>query len=348
MNLMSFASLPDPNVAQLIDANLDRAREGLRVIEDWCRLTLRQKDLVVTLKGWRQQLGSLHHEIYKQARCIENDEGLGITHPAQSARNCPEDVIAANSARAQEALRVIEEFSRQCDPELSETAGTIRYGLYELETTVLNASLRFKRRKKLLSTKLCLLTDPKTNIYKTIEIALKKGVSMIQYRNKDGSDMERFSEAKKISNLCKSYESLFIVNDRIDLALAVDADGVHLGQGDLPTEIARQLIGSQKLIGRSTHCLKQLEQAESEGCDYLGVGPVHLSKNKPQEQPRGLSYVSEVSKATKLPWFAIGGINTSNLNEVLSAGAERVAVLSAIMNSSNPDSAIHELLKRLS
>ena len=118
---------------------------------------------------------------------------------------------------------------------------------------------------------MCLITDPKPELTKTIEKALNAGIRMVQYRCKNGTDLEKFAEAKELASLCKAHEALFIINDRLDLALAVNADGIHLGQNDFSTQTARSLLGSEKLIGRSTHSLKQLKKAELEGCDYLGV-----------------------------------------------------------------------------
>jgi len=344
---MSIDPRANTNVAQLIDANLDRAREGLRVIEDWCRFGLCQKDLVITLKDWRQQLGKQHRDIYKQARSTTNDQGLGLTHPAQKKRDSPEKVVAANCSRAQEALRVLEEFSRSSDPDLATIASKIRYGLYDLEKSILKATSRKKLYEKLLKCNFCLITSSKENLSKTVEKALQAGVKIIQYRCKNAPDSKKFTEAKELSRLCKQYKSLLIVNDRIDLALAVDADGVHLGQDDLPTKVARHLLGHEKLIGRSVHCLKQLERAQKEECDYLGVGPVFTTQTKPQESPAGIGFIELAAASTQMPWFAIGGINNSNLNEVTSAGAGRIAVVSAVMNADDPYQASLELMQKL-
>ncbi|WP_320677210.1 thiamine phosphate synthase [Prochlorococcus sp. MIT 1300] len=344
---MQNTPIPDPSVAQLIDANLDRAREGLRVVEDWCRFGLNRKDLVITIKDWRQKLGIHHKETYKQARSTSQDQGLGLSHQAQSNRKTTWDVVAANCARAQEALRVIEEFGRSPDPELASVAALIRYGLYELELNVLEATNGGTRHKKLSECQICLITSPNSNLTQTVDDALSVGVGMVQYRSKNISDLQMFSEAKELADLCKKYKALFIINDRIDLALALDADGVHLGQKDFPVEIARQLIGSNKLIGRSTHSLQDINQAEQEGCDYLGVGPVHKTSTKPNEKVVGLIYVEEASKATTLPWFAIGGVNGSNIKSILTAGAQRIAVVGAIMNSPNPREAAEELFEAM-
>ena len=348
MKWMSIVPSANPCVAQLIDANLDRAREGLRVVEDWCRFGLKQKDLVITLKDWRQSLGMHHHEIYKKSRATNQDQGIGLQHPAQEKRQSPEQIVAANCSRAQEALRVLEEFSRTIDPDLASISAEIRYGLYELESNIIKRTTWTKLHKRLDLCKICLITTPQPYLAKTVAVVLAKGVGMVQYRCKEANDIERLFQAKELASLCKKHGAIFIVNDRLDLALAVDADGVHLGQNDFPIDIARKLIGNEKLIGRSTHCLKEVQEAEREGCDYLGLGPVYSTETKPDEKPSGVSYINEASKATKLPCFAIGGINESNIDEVLSSGAKKIAVSGAIMKANDPASMSLELIEKLS
>ena len=143
------------------------------------------------------------------------------------------------------------------------------------------------------------------------------------------------------------FRSLFLVNDRLDLALAAEADGVHLGQDDLPVAVARRLLGPERLIGRSTHGLAQLRQAVAEGCDYVGVGPVHATPTKPGREPAGLDYVRAAAAESPLPFFAIGGIDADNLPEVLAAGATRVAVVRAISAAPDPGAASRALLATL-
>ena len=136
---MSVTHKINQNVAQLIDANLDRAREGLRTIEDWCRFGLKDKEKVVKIKDWRQLLGQQHYDFYKRARSASNDKGAGLSHPAQQKRNNPKDVITANFGRVQEALRVLEEFTRTTHPELSHLSSKIRYEVYDLEAIIISS-----------------------------------------------------------------------------------------------------------------------------------------------------------------------------------------------------------------
>ncbi len=337
----------DKNVAQLIDANLDRAREGLRVIEDWCRFGLNDKDLVLTLKNWRQQLGINHYEVYKSARSAGSDQGAGLNHPNQIKRTKAQEIVSANFARVQEALRVLEEFSRVFHPELSKVSAGIRYELYDLEITVLKASNCKKRIEKLEECKLCLITKPDREEHDIVLAAVKAGINMVQFRCKEGPDNEILRKAKDIASICKRYNSLFIINDRIDIALASKADGVHLGQTDFPIETAREILGSEKIIGLSTHSLEQIKHAQSKDCDYIGVGPIYESNSKPLQEPLGVNFLKNLKPHINIPWFAIGGINKINLSEVNNAGAQRIAVINAIMNAKDPYLASKELLEKL-
>ena len=352
MEWMPDAPCTDKRVARLIDANLDRAREGLRVIEDWCRFGLDRQDLVIPLKDWRQQLGQLHADCYRQARSTATDPAAGLSHPAQQSRTDSTQVLKANASRVQEALRVIEEFARTGDAELARTAASVRYALYDHEVRILEACGRNLRLQRLDRSRLCLITDPggsdcSAEMLKRVELALATGVSLVQYRRKQGTDALRLQEARQLAELCQAHQALLIINDRIDLALLVNADGVHLGQDDLPHAAARQLMGPEKLIGRSTHRLAQLEQAQEEGADYLGVGAVYATATKADRTAAGLGWVRDASASARIPWFAIGGINGDNITEVLAAGASRVAVVSAIMGASDPAATARQLLTQL-
>lgn len=310
MKLMPVTPPSDNRIAQLIDANLDRAREGLRVMEDWCRFGLKRRDLSIQIKDWRQQLGVHHHNIYRKARLTSNDPAMGVSHPLQKVRSTPEAIFIANSSRVQEALRVIEEFTRITDQKLCEVATKIRYETYELEVKVLNTSESINKRQTLKNCSIYLITTNRRNLEEIVLQALKAGVKIVQYREKLLHDNEKISQAKCLASLCKKYNSLFIVNDRIDIALAVDADGIHLGQKDIPAKIARELLGGEKIIGRSTHCFEDIKNAEQEGCDYIGIGPIFPSKTKNELNPIGIDYLRKGLSETLLPAFAIGESTT--------------------------------------
>ena len=338
-------------VARLLDANLDRAREGLRVLEDWARFGVDRADLVARTKDMRQRLGRLHRDDYKLARHTATDPAAGMGHPAQQERLSPSQIVGANAGRVHEALRVLEEFGRSIDPELASEAAALRYGIYDLEVDLLQASRGGQQRRQLLAQcHLYLVSSPVPGLEAVVAAALGAGVRLVQYRAKDGDpidDGQRLQQCRQLRQLCASHGALFIVNDRIDLALAVEADGVHLGQGDLPPAVARQLLGPERLIGRSTHCIDQLRQAVADGCDYVGVGPVNATPTKPGREPVGLDYVRQAAAESPIPFFAIGGLECANIEAVRQAGAQRVAVVRAITAAADPAAATTALLQAL-
>src|SRR5579872_2600562 len=167
-----------------------------------------------------------------------------------------------------------------------------------------------------------------------VKAACEGGADVVQFRDKTLSWKERYEVAGQLRKICRNYQVLFIVNDAVDMALAVQADGVHLGQDDLPQAVAKELVqrGGVKdfLIGRSTHSLEQALQAEREGADYIGIGPVFSTPTKPTYDPVGLELLHQVTARVGTPHVAIGGIDAGNVEQVLAAGADRVAVVRAI------------------
>lgn len=175
---------------------------------------------------------------------------------------------------------------------------------------------------------------PNRNYLDVIEEAILGGADMVQLREKHKTKKELLTMARKLKELTQTYNVPFIVNDHIDLALAVDADGVHLGQDDLPLTEARKILGPDKIIGISTHCLTEALAAEKNGADYIGVGPVYETKSKEDVvDPVGLTYVRQVVEHVSIPFVAIGGIKLHNLRDVLQAGARRICVISAIVGA---------------
>jgi thiamine-phosphate pyrophosphorylase len=184
-------------------------------------------------------------------------------------------------------------------------------------------------------------------LFSVVEAALQGGLSIVQYRDKTADDSMRLSYAQKLRQMCRHYNALFIVNDRVDLALAVDADGVHLGQQDIPIGLARQILGPQRIIGRSTTNPEEMQKAIQEGADYIGVGPVHETPTKAGKAAVGLAYIRHAAENCPIPWFAIGGIDMNNLTEVLKSGAERVAIVRAIMEAQQPTLVTQYFLSQL-
>ena len=280
MQHLNLQEPKDQRISQIIDANLDRAREGLRVLEDWARFGLGSEDIVTRIKNFRQILGKNHLEIYKKSRNFIEDKCKGLTHVEQNARKSPEKIISSNSARIQEALRVIEEFSRGHNFELSKIASKIRYEIYSLEIELLNSNTRLTATEVLWANNLYAITNHKENLIEIIENILIGGVKIVQHRFKKGKDKDHIKEAIEIKRLCEKYNSLFIVNDRIDIAIASNADGIHLGQDDLDIHTARHLLGESKIIGISANNSIEIAHALRNRCDYLGIGPVYETTTK--------------------------------------------------------------------
>ena len=177
---------------------------------------------------------------------------------------------------------------------------------------------------------------------------VKSGVQMIQYRDKYADDGEFLNEALKIQKILKNKSVAFIINDRVDIALLIDADGVHVGQSDLPVPVARKFLGKNKIIGTSAENIKKARTAQKQGADYVGLGPIFYTTTKERiPQPVGLGLIRQAKKELKIPFFPIGGINLDNLGSVINAGAKRVAVASAIICSPNISDTTTEFLNRL-
>jgi thiamine-phosphate pyrophosphorylase len=331
-------------IYRILDANLDRAREGLRIIEEWCRLGLDNSHLAENCKKMRQELAQWHTYELRQARDTPGDVGTDLSHPQEETRQSIEQLLQANLCRTQEALRVIEEYGKLYKPQMAMTAKQMRYQIYTLESNLLSDRLH----RQLQNSYLYLVTSPSEHILAVVDAALQGGLTLVQYRDKEADDTLRLAQAEQLCQLCHQYGALFIVNDRIDIALAVNADGVHLGQQDFPIALAREVLGSQKIIGRSTTNPEEMAKAIAEGADYIGVGPVYETPTKPNKAAAGLDYLRYAATNSTIPWFAIGGIDLNNLNEVLLTGAQRVAVVRAIMQAEQPGVITRQFLSHLS
>jgi thiamine-phosphate pyrophosphorylase len=254
-------------------------------------------------------------------------------------------VIQANFCRVQEALRVLEEYGKLEASGLASECKQMRYQIYALESQFLTrtnsipspvASMNDFRQQQLLKAQIYLVTSPCENLLSVVEAALKGGVDIVQYRDKLSDDALRLPRAQALKALAHQYGALFLINDRVDLALAVDADGVHLGQQDLPIQVARDLLGPDRIIGRSTTNPEEMAKALAEGADYIGVGPVFATPTKPGKAAAGFEYVGYAVGHANVPWFAIGGIDLENVPSVIAAGATRLAIVRAIMDAPNP------------
>ncbi|WCL50428.1 thiamine phosphate synthase [Leptospira sp. GIMC2001] len=204
---------------------------------------------------------------------------------------------------------------------------------------------------------LYLVTDsslaPQGRLARIVEESIEGGVQIVQYREKNFQYSTHWLEAKKIHEICQKTKTLFLINDRVDLALALDADGVHLGQSDMPVEIARRILGKDKIIGWSIESLEDLEHAleihSRVQIDYLGVSPIYSTPTKTDTLGAwNLDGLSLVRARTNIPLVAIGGIKRLNASEVINAGADSLAVISEIITSENPKSVCEDFRNILS
>ncbi len=179
------------------------------------------------------------------------------------------------------------------------------------------------------------------------EAAISGGVKHIQYRAKGLSKRDAYFNALPLKALAHRSGATFLINDEVDLAMAVEADGVHLGQEDLPLSAARALLGPNRIIGISVHTLDQAREAEAGGADYLGVGPIFLSTTKQARPPLGCDVLKQFRHEVRIPIIAIGGISASNVRQVLAAKVDGVAVVSAVLSRPDPAAAIAELMAAL-
>jgi len=340
---------------RIIDANLNRIGEGLRLLEDIARLLL--NDAALT-----QQLKTMRHELVKgdwsfnkqliQARNSEGDVGINIEAPEQEKQRELPLMVVANSRRVQESLRTIEELAKlpditpKLDPEKFKQA---RFNLYSIERNLLSKLLRQDKIKHLPGLYAIIDTQAlkgRSHLQVASQI-IRGGARTIQLRDKLLSKKELLPIAQQIKELCAEYKVLFIVNDYLDIALAADADGLHLGQNDLPIKAARKLLPIDKILGGSTTTAEQAVVAEAEGADYIAVGSIYPTTSKETAKVIGLDGLRQIRQAVTLPLVAIGGITKDNAAEVIAAGASAVAVISAILQAKSPEEATRQITSRL-
>jgi len=328
--------------ARVVDANLNRSLEAFRVLDDYCRFILSDPFLTESWKQLRHRLAEASSALPRSelfaARDTLHDVGTGIESPGEYTRHSPASVALANVKRLQESLRSLEEFGKVLSAEFARTVERIRYETYTLERSLFR---RDEVSHRLANAKLySLLTGSQCTaaLDWTIEQAAEGGVDIVQMREKDKTDRELIERAEFLRKCTRQAGVLFIVNDRPDIARLVEADGVHLGQTDLPVAAARRIVGPDAIIGVSTHTLVQVRQAVLDGADYLGIGPTFPSTTKSFDQLAGLEFVRASLAETSLPAFALGGIQLSNVREVAAAGAKRIAVSAAIATANDPRS----------
>jgi thiamine-phosphate pyrophosphorylase len=341
---------PSGRILRLLDANANRAREALRVLEDYARFALNDEPLSRQIKNLRHELTGLLQTMLSEAivhRDTPGDVGAAIKTPAEQARRDLADVVTAAGKRAGEALRAIEEFLKTANPANAAKIEKLRYRLYTIEqqiTLTLRPSQRFAavRLYVLITESAC-----KRPWLETAELAIEGGADCLQLREKELADSQFFARAAQLVQLCRKHEVLCIINDRADIALAADADGVHLGQDDMPALQVRRIIGNRKILGISTHNLDQAHRAVTNGADYIGVGPVFKSATKPRDFAAGLEYAAAAAREIAVPKVAISGIGPENVDKVVAAGISAVAVTAAVTGADDVAAAAREIKNRL-
>lgn len=360
---------PDRGLLRVLDAGLNRAREGLRVLEDYGRFVCDDGAVATGLKQLRHELceaegrvaglrpGSAERLL---SRDTAGDVGAGVTLASEQQRGDGGGLLVANLRRVQESLRSLEEFGKLLDSEFAGAMKRLRYRSYILEQQlcgVANVGLStegMKRRERLRDANLYVLiteSQCRNSWQETVRMVLEGGADIVQLREKTLGDAELLRRAIWVRRECESAGALFVMNDRPDLAVLSGAAGVHVGQEELSTEACRRIVTSESLVGLSTHGISQFRSAGLSGADYAGVGPVFPSTTKQFVEFPGLAYVSAAAAVCAgeraFPWFAIGGISESNLAEVLRAGASRIAVGAAVTSAGDPGHAVARLRSML-
>jgi len=328
-------------VARILDANANRAREALRVMEDVARFAVEDAVLVAELKGLRHELANalacLAQGWLEVNRDAAGDVGTGVTADGEHERAGLIAVATAAGKRLGEALRVIEETAKTFDSALSVRIEALRYRAYDAERALL-AKLAGGRARQwrvclLLTERLC--TRPWGDV---LSLAIEGGVDCVQVREKQMQGGELRRRVDQVIAIARPAGVSVIVNDRIDVALAAAADGVHLGTGDLSLPDARRLAGRTLLLGASTHGLDEASAAVAAGADYCGVGTMFETATKPRTATTGRGVLDDFVRAyPRMPHLAIGGITPRNIGQLVEAGAQGVAVSRAICAAEHPD-----------
>ena len=343
---------PSPDelsIFRILDASANRAAEGLRTLEEYARFVLEDRGLTELAKSLRHDLTEALVAVpWRErliARAVTSDCGTTVSTPQEGDRDGLQAVVAAAAARVQQALRCLEEYAKPIDPKLAVRAEALRYRAYSLAASLL---LMRSRCERLADARLYLLISSETSepsdsgdraeehFAATLRGLFSAGVDIIQLRDKAADDRRLYRLSRVGAEVARGLGKLFIVNDRADIARAAGAQGVHVGQDELPVEAVRRVVGSELLIGVSTHDVAQVRQSLADGADYIGCGPTFPGQTKGFAEYPGLGFLQAAAAETVLPAYAIGGITLDRLDEVLATGIHGVAVAHAILSAADP------------
>jgi len=355
---MSYGDNCEPGQQQatlrILDANANRAAEGLRVVEEYCRFVLDDAHLSRICKavrhGLAQVLAAMRPDQRANARDTLGDVGISPQNLSEEASVFSLDhIAAANSERVKQALRSIEEYLKLLSAADAARVEALRYQWYTLEKALV---ITAASQQRLANARLYVLVDgggSEVTFTNRVQALVAGGAHLLQLRDKRLDDRTLISRARLLRRLIdeSSSKPLLVINDRPDIAVLCRADGVHVGQEELTVRDVRQIVGPKMLVGVSKHSIEQARQAVLDGASYLGCGPTFPSKTKQFAQFPGLDFLREVAAEISLPAFAIGGITLENLPEVLATGFSRVAVSGAIAKARNVETEVVSFLTAL-
>lgn len=329
---------------RIIDANANRAREALRVMEEAARFVLDDALLTSDFKRLRHDLRDTLNAFpaLQLHRDTPGDVGTGIGTRAESERDSIASVARAAGKRLSEAMRAIEEYGKLVDPAFASRVEQLRYRGYELEQRLASRLIAFGPRQwrvcVLLTESLC----THHSWWDVFRASIDGGADCIQLREKELDDGQLIDRAHRQVEAAPDGVSI-IINDRPDIALLCGAHGVHLGQGDLAVADVRKLAGRQLIVGVSTSRIDQAKRAMRDGADYCGVGPVFPSATKPKPELAGLDYLRAYLNWGRLPHLAISGITPDNVEALIDAGCRGVAVSSCVCGARDPANVVTAL-----
>jgi thiamine-phosphate pyrophosphorylase len=354
---------------RIVDANFNRAREALRVMEEYCRFALNSGTLSERAKGLRHELcavvGRLDGGRLLAGRDTPGDVGVGQKVEGQLERASLKDCFTAAARRATEALRALAEVVRVEDRVVAEAIERLRYQAYTLEKDIVLFAEPVEKFNR-VRLYVIVTSNLPADVLSLASRCAAGGADCIQLRVKPEGpraegppggrasgeipDDRFFALAVEFVEICREMGALSIINDRADVAAAAGADGVHLGQNDLPVEQVRRLQLSPLIIGKSTHSLRELDAACPALPSYVSLGPAFATPTKPEIEIAGLDYIRAGVRrlaGTGISHVAIGGITVENVEQVLRAGAQRVAVCSGVTRAADPTEACRRLKEKM-
>ncbi|MFM9060026.1 MAG: thiamine phosphate synthase [Planctomycetaceae bacterium] len=342
-------------VWRAVDAAANRAAEALRVVEDVARFVIDDARSTALARDLRHELAAIlageSLRLRVALRDVAGDVGAGMRSEHALHRGSAADLVAANAARAAQALRSLEECAAVVAPDAAPRFERLRYRVYELERGGLAVA---RARERLAGIDLCVLVDGRrdgADFTRLVGALVEAGVRILQIRATGLGVPALVDRVRRALEIVRSRDgedrALVVVNDRADVAAALGASGVHTGADDLATALVRRVVGPAALVGRTAHDVAEARAAVAEGADYLGVGPCFPSATKSFSTHAPPEFLRTVAAEVALPVYAIGGVTLERLDALAALGIHRVAVASAVTAAADPAAAAAALLARL-